>query len=203
MLIFSKVRQTIQSCLVVATATFLLSTPPIFSQEKSSSSPTKSVSNENLKSLKTIAENSNYLATATEREVLDFLQKLDDASPYASQVSIGRTTEDRPIQSLIIAKEPKPILPLPKSDPRLVIVLLGGIHSGECDSKEALLALARDILAEATPKFLDHAVLVFVPNFNADGIAPAKKDRLAVWELGKMPSVKISIATLSNLILLK
>ena len=124
---------------------------------------------DSLKSLRTVAEQSNYQATAREQEVLDFLSAIDQASPYASQVQIGKTTEDRPIQALILAREPKVELPLPVKDDRIVIVLLGGIHSGENDGKEALLALARDLLADASPKYLDRAVLIFIPNFNADG----------------------------------
>jgi len=140
-----------------------------FAQEKTSLSPSRSPRTEDIKSLQTVAEKSNYLGTAREQEVLDFLQKLDDFSPFASQVKIGATTEGRPIQALVLAREEKPSLPLAPSDSRLVIVLLGGIHSGESDGKEALLALARDLLADSMPKVLEQAVLVFVPNFNADG----------------------------------
>ncbi|MFY8201953.1 MAG: M14 family zinc carboxypeptidase, partial [Pirellula staleyi] len=140
-----------------------------FAQEKTALSPSKSPRAENIKSLQTVAEKSNYLGTAREQEVLDFLQKLDDFSPFASQMKIGATTEGRPIQALILAREEKPSLPLAPSDSRLVIVLLGGIHSGESDGKEALLALARDLLADSMSKVLERAVLVFVPNFNADG----------------------------------
>lgn len=119
--------------------------------------------------LQTVAEKSNYLGTARGAEVLEFMNALDASSDFASQVSIGLTTEGRSIQALILAKEGTPVLPLPDADDRLVIVLLGGIHSGECDSKEALLALARDILSDSKPKYLDKAVLIFIPNFNADG----------------------------------
>ncbi len=138
-------------------------------QEKDVPSNTKEPPAGTQKTLPTIAESSNYLATANEKEVLDFLQRLDDSSRYASQFRIGATTEGRPIQALILAKEQHPTLPLPPSDERLLIVLLGGIHSGESDGKEALMALARDLLSDAEPKYLDNAVLVFIPNFNADG----------------------------------
>jgi dipeptidyl-peptidase 4 len=125
-----------------------------------------------LKTLRSVAEKSNYLATANDKQVLDFLQTLDDASPFASQITLGNTLEGRPIQALVVAKETKPTLPLSANDPRLVILMIGGIHSGECDGKEALLALARDLLSNTSaPKYLEDAVLIFVPNFNADGNA--------------------------------
>ncbi len=138
-------------------------------QENSTSNQPKPTPVDSLKSIQTVAESSNYLASANEIEVLDFLRKIDAASPLASQMQIGQTTEGRPVQALIMAKEPNISLPLAPGDDRLVIVLLGGIHSGENDGKEALLALMRDILSDASPKHLEQAVLVFVPNFNADG----------------------------------
>lgn len=154
------------ACIAVFLAGFAGST--LQSQEVLEKAGTSAKSNKSV-AIQTVAEKSNYLGTAREAEVLDFLNMLDASSDFASQVSIGKTTEGRPIQALIVAKEEKPILPLPASDERLVIVLLGGIHSGECDSKEAVMALARDLLSESQPKYLDKAVLIFIPNFNADG----------------------------------
>jgi dipeptidyl-peptidase-4 len=152
---------------VVALA-FLIAYSKTTAQEARTLTTGKPPSSE-IKSLQTVAERTNYLKTANEQDVLHFMQTIDDASPFASQFRIGATVEGRPIQALIIAKEPQPVLPLPTSDNRLVILLLGGIHSGECDGKEALLALARDLLADATPRYLDKAIMIFVPNFNADG----------------------------------
>ena len=161
MLVFSKV-SILNKSFVVSAFVFLLHHASVCAQEKSETV-------EKLKSFQTVAEKSNYLATAGEKDVLKFLRGLDESSPFASQFQIGSTTEGRPIQALILAREQRPSLPLPATDERLVIVLLGGIHSGECDGKEALLALARDMLAGTVPKYLDKAVLVFIPNFNADG----------------------------------
>ncbi len=122
-----------------------------------------------IRELKTAAERSEFQGTAREQEVLDFLAVLDRASPYARQFEFGRSTENRPMSGLIIAKDENVQLPLPPNDPRLVIVMIGNIHSGECDSKEALLALCRDLLVDVTPRYLDSAVLVVIPNFNPDG----------------------------------
>jgi dipeptidyl-peptidase 4 len=163
-------RESIQSLFVAVTSTIcLIAGATVVSQDNLIPSGLKTDSASAIKSLLTVAESSNYLATASEQEVLDFLKGLDDASPFASQLRIGSTIEARPIQALLVAKEPNVQLPLAPSDERLVIVLLGGIHSGESDGKEALLALTRDILSDATPRYLDKAVLVFIPNFNADG----------------------------------
>jgi len=117
----------------------------------------------------TIAERSQFLATSRGSDVEAFLQALDGASEHAKLIQYGTTHENRPLWSLVVSKEEDVKLPLSPNDHRLVIVLLGGIHSGECDSKEALLALARDLLQKEEHPYLEHAVLVFAPNFNADG----------------------------------
>jgi dipeptidyl aminopeptidase/acylaminoacyl peptidase len=123
-----------------------------------------------IQSLKTIAESSNYQATATEAQVLSFLKAIDEFSPHANLTSIGETTEGRPLLTLILSKEASNPLPLPANDPRLVVLVLGGIHSGECDSKEAVLAMARDWVTRADlMDKLEKAVFVILPNFNADG----------------------------------
>ncbi len=124
---------------------------------------------EGIATLQTVAERSKYLATSREGDVRQFLEALDAASPHAKLISYGETHEKRPLWSLILSREENVSLPLAETDERLLIVLLGNIHSGECDGKEALLALARDMLSEESPPFLDEAVIVIAPNFNSDG----------------------------------
>jgi dipeptidyl aminopeptidase/acylaminoacyl peptidase/murein tripeptide amidase MpaA len=117
----------------------------------------------------TIAERSNFLATSREADVLEFFEKLTVGQPTAKLVPVGQTHEQRSLWSLVVSKEKNNPLPLAKDDPRIVITMIGGIHSGECDGKEALMALARDVVQGAKPAWLDNAVLVFLPSFNADG----------------------------------
>ncbi len=117
----------------------------------------------------TIAERSNYTATSREPDIRSFLESVDKSSSKAKLVEYGRTTENRPLLALVLSREGEISLPLPADDPRLLIVMIGNIHSGECDGKEALLALARDIAQSDSHPFLEKAVLVVAPNFNADG----------------------------------
>jgi len=117
----------------------------------------------------TIAERSNYLATSRGSDVLDFLEKLSAKHSTAKLIDVGMTHEQRPLWALVVSKEQTNPLPLAKEDPRIVIAMIGGIHSGECDGKEALLALARDVVQGSKPDWLERCVLVFIPNFNADG----------------------------------
>lgn len=126
-----------------------------------------------LSKLQTVAEATKYEGTSTESEVQQFLKQLAQAAPQARLDSIGVTNEGRPMHAMIIGKpqagEKRIDLPLAKDDPRVTVIVLGNIHSGECDGKEALLAMMRDILLEMPKAWEEKLVLVFVPNFNADG----------------------------------
>ncbi len=123
----------------------------------------------------TIAERSNFMATSRESDVREFLEAIDASSSHAKLVEYGRTVENRPLLGLVLSREENVTLPLAADDPRLLIVMIGNIHSGECDGKEALLAMARDLAVarggdnQTAHPYLDKAVIVIAPNFNADG----------------------------------
>ena len=59
--------------------------------------------------------------------------------------------------------------PSPADGPKPVLLAQAGIHSGEIDGKDAGLMLLRDIALRGKDELLDHADLLFVPIFNADG----------------------------------
>lgn len=111
----------------------------------------------------TVAESSNYRATARGSQVETLLKRIDTAWASAKLESIGQTVEGRAIWALVVE-------PSSKSNSRpLTVLLLGGIHSGECDGKEAILALARDMALGKLGSDWSQLRLIFVPNFNADG----------------------------------
>ncbi|MFN5625281.1 MAG: M14 family zinc carboxypeptidase [Planctomyces sp.] len=121
--------------------------------------------------LPTVAEASGYQATSTSEEVLIFLRACDERSEHVRMFEFGRTEQGRLMSGLVIADPPV-------ADPgqlsslgqgRLVVMLLGNIHSGECDGKEALLMLARELALTPDHPWLQRAVIVVVPNYNADG----------------------------------
>jgi dipeptidyl-peptidase 4 len=115
----------------------------------------------------TIAEQTEFRDTARASDVATLMRQLATAWDAAELTTIGNTVEGRPIWALVVE-------PQVKSEARAVTVLmLGGIHSGECDGKEALLALAGDMAQDqvATDEnaWWQSLRLIFVPNFNADG----------------------------------
>ncbi|MCA9133405.1 MAG: DPP IV N-terminal domain-containing protein, partial [Planctomycetales bacterium] len=121
-----------------------------------------------LQSLVSVAEQSGFTATATGSEVEAFLRRLASHWPEAEVVSLGRSVEDRPLWALVV--EPK----MDSGEPPLSVMLLGGIHAGQCAGKESLLRLARELALENESREKDAANwqalrLIFVPNVNADG----------------------------------
>ncbi|MFO0943430.1 MAG: M14 family zinc carboxypeptidase, partial [Pirellulales bacterium] len=117
--------------------------------------------------LLTVAESSQFKATANGEEVLIFLKQLAQQWEGSELHTIGTTTEGRPIQSLII----DPPEAKTEADRPLTVLILGGIHPGECDGKEAMLAFMRDMSRDKQTDWRNKLRLIFVPNFNADGDA--------------------------------
>ncbi len=114
----------------------------------------------------TVAEQTDFADTARETDAALLMRRLANSWDAAELTTIGNTVEGRPLWALVIE-------PLVQSDSKpITVLMLGGIHSGECDGKEALLALAADMAQEqqATPPqaWWQSLRLIFVPNFNAD-----------------------------------
>ena len=110
-------------------------------------------------------------------------------------LSIGKTVEGREIP-LVIFSDP------PVSDPRAaaklhkpVVLVQANIHAGEVEGKEALMMLSRRITHGDLRPLLKDLVILFIPDYNADGNEKiALENRTAheygpivtVWACGKM-----------------
>ena len=117
----------------------------------------------------TVAEKSNFKATSRYQEVVDFCNQLAKSSPLVRQGVLGTTTEGRKLPLLILADPPVATPEEARKSGKMVIYVQGNIHAGEVDAKEALLMLAREIVATPHPALLKDLVLVIAPIFNADG----------------------------------
>src|SRR3990170_2608192 len=109
----------------------------------------------------TPAEARGFDETPSYAETRAWLDRLDAASPLISIESFGRTAQGRELYAVRAAK--------PGTRPKPVLLAQAGIHSGEIDGKDAGLMLLRDIALRGKDHLLDHADLIFVPIFNADG----------------------------------
>jgi len=117
--------------------------------------------------LSTVAESSDWKATATHAEVMELSHALAESSPLLHMEVAGKTPEGRELPILVIADPPV-------SDPvqvgdRLVAFAWAGIHSGEVCGKPATLMLAREMARTSNHPLLQRLVVVFLPLLNADG----------------------------------
>jgi dipeptidyl aminopeptidase/acylaminoacyl peptidase len=127
--------------------------------------------------LRTVAEQSDYKATARYDDVMKFCKALDEGSELVTLTEFGKTHEGRALPLLIVSKKalggekPWEQAKLP------AILCVGNIHAGEVCGKEALLMLARDMVAKnEPPSLLDHFILLIAPIYNADGNEQVSKD---------------------------
>lgn len=125
---------------------------------------------------KTVPEATDFKATSRAEEVDRFLLQLAKAHPEKLLLTtFGESAEGRALR-LAIAGDPAPVGP--GSNTRPVLLLVGNIHGGEVEGKEALQILLRDLLAEDRRGVLKAFTLLVVPVFNVDGnekIHPANR----------------------------
>lgn len=124
-----------------------------------------------IKSLKTIAELSNYESTSTYNDVIHFISMLKKYSDLVHVENIATTVERNEIPLIIIADPLPRSLEQIKSDNRIKVYIQGNIHAGEVEGKEAILMFARDIL-NGNKDLLKDVILLLCPIFNADGNEP-------------------------------
>jgi len=131
-------------------------------------SPLSALSSTRQKPL-TVAEASNFTATSRYADVTNFIKELQRQSSLLRVETLCVSPEGRAVPLLVIG-EPVPSSPLALSgDGRVVIYIQANIHAGEVEGKEASLMLARDIVLQEKPPFLDKLVILIAPIFNADG----------------------------------
>src|SRR5580692_6794801 len=94
----------------------------------------------------TVAEKSDYRATSTHAEVVAFCRELAKLSKKATLDELGVTQEGKKLPLLILADPPIATPDEAAKSGKMVVFLIGNIHAGEVDGKEALLALSRDIV---------------------------------------------------------
>lgn len=118
-----------------------------------------------LESLQTVAESSDFKSTCRSQEVVDFLNRCDKHAQHVKQFVFGETVEQREMVGVTISKQP---YQLGDQDERVVALVIGNIHSGECAGKEALLMMVRELAMKPDHPWLEKMVLIIVPNYNAD-----------------------------------
>ena len=119
--------------------------------------------------LETVAEKSGYRTTSRHAEVVAFCEELAKRSPLVRLGQLGVSGEGRKLPLVILADPPVATPEEAAKGGKPVAFVIGNIHAGEVDGKEAILALARDLAVAKERPLLKDLVLVFAPIFNADG----------------------------------
>ncbi len=119
--------------------------------------------------LKTVAERSDYRATARYGDVMAWCRAFAKATPNAHLTELGRTAEGRSIPLLIVADPPVQTAAEAARSGKLVCLAIANIHAGEVCGKEALPMLLRDTFAGPHPPLLKDLILAVAPIYNADG----------------------------------
>ncbi len=121
--------------------------------------------------LATVSETSGWKTTGRYDEV----ERLCAAFPkkFAGKVKcekFGVTPEGRPMLALVASADGTVEPAQLKAKQRPAVLLVGGIHAGEIDGKDAGFWLLRTLLdGTQSPGLLGKVTVVFVPVFNADG----------------------------------
>src|SRR5262245_9282711 len=130
--------------------------PPLPSQEKP-------------ESLRTVAEASDFKATSRSEQVVDFCARLAKVSSVVRLGELAKSVEGRKLPLVILADPPVANAQDARQSKKLIVFIIGNIHAGEVDGKEALLMFARDIATGEARALLKNLILVIAPNFNPDG----------------------------------
>jgi len=118
----------------------------------------------------TVAEKSDFRATSTFAETMDFLRRVESRSPKTIRVTtFGHTAEGRPLPLVIVSSDGAFTPAAAQTTGKPILLLQSGIHAGEIDGKDASLMLLREIALGHRPDLAEAAVTLFVPIYNLDG----------------------------------
>lgn len=121
---------------------------------------------------RTKAEATDYRETARYDETMAYCRRLAAASEFIHLETIGRSPEGREIVAVIVSLDKAFTPEAAQAGGKEILLVNACIHPGECEGKDAGLALIRDLIIRGQYKtngLLDHAILLFVPIHGVDG----------------------------------
>lgn len=129
----------------------------------------------------TTAERTSFEQTSSLADVRAFLDSLAAIEPDGVALGTFGTSADGQTIPYVIASRPLVRTPAEaRVLDRPIVFVQGGIHGGEVEGKEAVLALIRDLVRQPDRNLLDSIVLVAVPMYNPDGasrLGPQERNR--------------------------
>ncbi len=119
--------------------------------------------------LKSRPELTNYEETSRYDDVTRFISELQKRADILRVETFGYSQEGRPLPLMILADPP---ISQPR-DARIsgkpIVFIMGNIHAGEVEGKEAAQHLARRIVSGDLRPLLDRIIILIAPIYNADG----------------------------------
>lgn len=119
--------------------------------------------------LLTVAEASNFTATATSAQVQELITRVHERSSITRLAEMGTTSEGKPIPLVVLANPPITTVKEARETGKVIAFVMANIHAGEVEGKEACLMLAREIGLNPDHPLLRDCIIVIAPNYNADG----------------------------------
>ncbi len=117
--------------------------------------------------LRTRAETSDYRATSSYADVMDFVEAVD-AQPGFHATTFGETVEGRALPLVVWGAHGAAADDV-KASGKLRVFVMANIHAGEVAGKEAALILLREIASGTHAAWADSLTLLVAPIYNADG----------------------------------
>lgn len=118
----------------------------------------------------TRAEATSYRETSLHADVMAFLAELDGrGDPRLHLGRFGASGQGRELPLAVVSAHGVRTPAESRARGLPVVLVLGGIHAGEVEGKEAILMLLRDILDGAHADLVSRLTLVAAPLFNPDG----------------------------------
>jgi hypothetical protein len=118
----------------------------------------------------TVAEKSDFRATSTYAETMEYLRMVEAAAPEIIRVtSFGRSAEGRELPLVIVSTDGAFTPESARATGKPILLLQSGIHAGEIDGKDASLMLLREIALGHRPDLAGATIILFAPIYNLDG----------------------------------
>ncbi|MEJ2482722.1 MAG: M14 family zinc carboxypeptidase, partial [Gemmatimonadota bacterium] len=118
---------------------------------------------------RTRAERTGYEETSRFADVIAFMDSLALRRPDLDVRTFGVTEEGRRLPLVVFGAGAGASAEAIRNDDRIRILVLANIHAGEVAGKEAALVLARDLAAGRHDDWLESAIVMIAPIYNADG----------------------------------
>lgn len=111
-------------------------------------------------------EKADYTRVSRSQEIATYLREIVSADPSILIDSLGETVQGRPIEALVIARDNANA----EVQPRLQVMILGSQHgAAEPAGGEAMLVIARDLVAGDLRALRDTMDIILIPDANPDG----------------------------------